>query len=47
MDTLRLTFGEKFDHNMPAKSMIILLMNGTPMLTFNFSITEKILLRIS
>jgi len=41
MDTLGLTVGEKFDHYMPAESMSILLMNGAPMLTFNFSVTEK------
>ena len=41
MDTLRLTVGEKFDHDMPAESMSILIMNGAPMLTFNFSVTKK------
>jgi hypothetical protein len=41
MDFLRLTVGEKFDHDMPAESMSILLLNGAPMLTFNFSVTEK------
>ena len=40
MDTLHLTVGEKFDHDMPAESMSILLANGVPMLTFNYSVTE-------
>lgn len=41
MDILKLSVGEKFDHNMPAESMSIVLMNGAPMLTFNYSVTEK------
>jgi len=41
MDALHLTAGEKFDHDMPAESMSILLTNGLPVLTFNFSVTEK------
>jgi len=41
MDILRLTVGEKFDHAMPDEAMSIVLMNGVPMLTLNFSVTEK------
>jgi hypothetical protein len=41
MDILHLTVGEKFDHDMPAEGMSILLVNGAPMLSFNFSVTEK------
>ena len=41
MDILRLTVGEKFDHTMPAEGMSIVLMNGVPMLAFNFSVTEN------
>ena len=41
MDILKLTVGEKFDHNMPAEGMSIALMNGAPMLAFNFSVTKK------
>ena len=41
MDILRLTVGEKFDHTMPAEAMSIVLMNGVPMLAFNFSVTEN------
>jgi hypothetical protein len=41
MDIIKLIVGETFDHNMPAESMSIVLMNGAPMLTFNFSVTEK------
>jgi hypothetical protein len=41
MDIIKLTVGEKFDHSMPAEGMSILLINGAPVLTFNFSVTEK------
>jgi hypothetical protein len=41
MDIIKLAVGEKFDHNMPAESMSIVIMNGAPMLTFNFSVTER------
>ena len=41
MDCLRLTVGEKFDHDMPDESMSIMLNGGTPVLAFNFSVTEK------
>ena len=41
MDILRLIVGEKLDHDMPPEGMSILLMNGAPMLSFNFSVTEK------
>ena len=41
MDLLCLAVGEKFDHNMPAEGMSVILANGAPMLTFNFSVTEK------
>ena len=41
MDILKLTVGEKFDHDIPAEGMSIVLMNGAPMLAFNFSVTKK------
>ena len=41
MDYLRFTVGEKFDHAMPDESMSIMLNGGTPVLAFNFSVTEK------
>ena len=41
MDLLCLAVGEKFDHNMPAEGMSVILANGAPMLTFNFSVTKK------
>lgn len=41
MDILSLTVGKTFDHGMQDESMSIVLNNGTPMLTFNFSLTEK------
>jgi len=41
MDLLYLAVGEKFDHDMPAEGMSIVLANGSPMLAFNFSVTEK------
>lgn len=41
MHTLKLTVGEKFKHDMPAESMSIVLVNGAPMLTFNYSLTKK------
>ncbi len=40
MELYNLTVGEKLDHDMPAESMSIVLMNNAPMLTFNFSLTE-------
>lgn len=36
-----LAVGEKFNHDMPDESMSIVLVNGAPMLTFNFSVTEN------
>jgi hypothetical protein len=41
MYTLHLTVGEKFDHDMSAEGMSILLVNDASILTFNFSVTEK------
>lgn len=41
MDTLHLTVGEKFDHDISAEDMSILLVNDASILTFNFSVTEK------
>ena len=41
MDILKLTVGEKFDHDTPAEGMSIALINGAPMPTFNFSVTKK------
>ncbi len=40
-DILRLAVGERLDRNMPDESMSIILADGTPMLTFNFSVTEN------
>lgn len=40
MDFLHLlTVGEKFEHDMPDESMSIILANGMPMITFNYSVT--------
>ena len=41
MDYLKLCVGERFDHDLPAEGMSIILANGTPLLTFNFSITPR------
>lgn len=41
MDFFNLTVGQKFDHDMPAESMSIVLINSVPMLTFNYSVTER------
>jgi len=41
MDYLHLTVGDKFDHEMPDESMSIMLNGGTPVLAFNFSVTEN------
>ena len=41
MDILKLTVGEKFDHKLPVGGMSIALINGIPLLAFNFSITQK------
>ena len=41
MDYLQLIVGEKFDHTMPDESMSIVLNGGVPILTFNFSVSEK------
>jgi len=41
MDYLQLVVGEKFDHDMSNESMSIVLHGGTPMLIFNFTISEK------
>ncbi|MGZ8182286.1 MAG: hypothetical protein ACXWT1_10035 [Methylobacter sp.] len=41
MNILTLTVGEKFDRDMPAESMSIVLLNGAPMLAFNYSLIER------
>lgn len=41
MDYLKLCVGERFDHDLPAEGMSIILANGTPLLTFNFSVTPR------
>ena len=41
MDFSILKVGEKFDHDMPAESMSIMLNGGVLVLTFNFSVSEK------
>jgi hypothetical protein len=41
MDILRLAVGEKFDHDVPPEGMSISLMNGIPLLLFNFAVTKK------
>ncbi|MDD5494474.1 MAG: hypothetical protein PHG36_07390 [Dehalococcoidia bacterium] len=41
MDCFHLTVGEKFDRDMPAESMSIVLNGGVPMLTFTYSVTVK------
>jgi len=39
MDFIKLCVGERFDHDMPEEGMSIILANGTPLLTFNFSVS--------
>jgi hypothetical protein len=39
MEFLKLCVGERFEHDMPEEGMSIILVNGTPLLTFNFSVT--------
>ena len=39
MELLKLCVGERFEHDMPEEGMSIILANGTPLLTFNFSVT--------
>ena len=41
MDILNLTLGEKFDHDMPPKAMSVVLMNGVPLIAFNFTLNAK------
>ncbi|MCD2451254.1 hypothetical protein GO003_012705 [Methylicorpusculum oleiharenae] len=41
METMQLTVGKKFDHDIPDEGMSIVLVNGAPLLTFNFSVTKK------
>ena len=41
MNILKLAVGEKFDHEIPAEGMSIVLMNGAPMIVLNFSVTKK------
>lgn len=41
MDYLKLCVGERFDHDMPDEGMSIILTNGTPLLTFNFSASHR------
>ncbi|GAB4278971.1 MAG: hypothetical protein Kow0065_24840 [Methylomicrobium sp.] len=40
-DFLRLTVGERFNHDTPSEGMSVILANGTPLLTFNFALTPK------
>lgn len=40
-EILKLTVGERFDHNIPDEGMSVILVNGTPMLTFNFSLNKQ------
>jgi hypothetical protein len=40
MDHLHLMVGERFENDMPAGAMSIILANGMPMLTFNFTVSE-------
>ncbi|BBL57524.1 hypothetical protein [Methylomonas koyamae] len=41
MEYLKLCVGERFDHDMPAEGMSIVLANGAPLLTFNFSASPR------
>ena len=41
LDILSLTVGKTFSHGMPDESMSIILNGGSPMLVFNFSLSEK------
>lgn len=40
-DYLKLCVGERFEHDMPAEGMSIILANGAPLLTFNFSASPR------
>jgi hypothetical protein len=40
-DIMKLTVGERFDHNLPDEGMSVILVNGTPVLTFNFSLNRQ------
>ncbi|MEI8574881.1 hypothetical protein U737_15045 [Methylomonas sp. LW13] len=39
MDFIKLCVGERFEHDMPEEGMSIVLANGAPLLTFNFSVS--------
>ena len=41
MDIINLTVGGHFDHGIPPEAMSIVLMNGVPMIAFNFSLSAK------
>jgi len=41
MDILNLTLGEKFDHDIPPEAMGVVLMNGVPLIAFNFTLNAK------
>jgi hypothetical protein len=41
MDFLKLVVGERFAHDIPDEGMSIILANGMPLLTFNFTVTNR------
>jgi hypothetical protein len=41
MDILNLTLGEKFEHDIPPEAMSVVLMNGVPLIAFNFTLNAK------
>ena len=41
MDILNLTLGERFDHDIPPEAMSVVLMNGVPLIAFNFNLNAK------
>ena len=41
MDILNLTLGYRFVHDIPPEAMSVVLMNGVPLIAFNFSVNAK------
>ena len=41
MDIINLTVGGRFEHGMPPEAMSVSLINGVPMIAFNFSLSAK------
>ena len=41
MDILNLTLGERIDYDIPPEAMSVVLMNGVPLIAFNFTLNAK------